>query len=314
MRTERARERVGAMETLRLQDGRMLEYTVRGPERGPLVLFHHGMPGSAVPMGSVFDSAIDRGYRVVTYSRPGYGASTPAPGRTVAGAAEECRRLMDHLGARRYLVAGWSTGGPYALATAAGDAPRVMGVLLIASFAPHDGEGLAFADGMGLQNQVLFGVASRDEEKQRAVVAQLAAAVRDGGAADLAAGMASLFPEVDAAELAGAYGAENMVHMHYALAPGEEGWLEDFQALTTPWGFDPGVVTVPVELWHGTLDRMVPVAHGQWLTARLPNVRAHIERGHGHISIGVGTLGDKLDRLRSRVRGSAPVRTFWEGL
>ncbi|MEV4800244.1 hypothetical protein AB0K18_09520 [Nonomuraea sp. NPDC049421] len=59
---------------------------------------------------------------------------------------------------------------------------------------------------------------------------------------------------------------------------------------------------------------MVPVAHGQWLTAHLRNVRAHIERGHGHISIGVGTLGDKLDRLRSRVRESAPVRSFWEGL
>ncbi|GAA3165973.1 hypothetical protein [Nonomuraea salmonea] len=79
------------METLPLQDGRILEYTVRGPERGPLVLFHHGMPGSAVPMGSVFDSAIDKGYRVVTYSRPGYGARprrpavrSPAPPRSAA--------------------------------------------------------------------------------------------------------------------------------------------------------------------------------------------------------------------------------------
>jgi hypothetical protein len=45
-----------AMELLHLGDGRVLEFAVRGPEHGPVVLFHHGMPGSAVPLGSVFDS------------------------------------------------------------------------------------------------------------------------------------------------------------------------------------------------------------------------------------------------------------------
>jgi hypothetical protein len=75
--------------------------------------------------------------------------------------------------------------------------------------------------------------------------------------------MASLLPEADAVEFAGAYGVDNAERMNYGLAPGDEGWFEDFHALTTPWGFDPGDITVPVELWHGDLDRMVPVTHGQ---------------------------------------------------
>ncbi|RMB80377.1 alpha/beta fold hydrolase [Streptomyces shenzhenensis] len=112
--------------------------------------------------------------------------------------------------------------------------------------------------------------------------------------------MASLLPEVDAAALTGAYGADNAAHMNHGLAAGEDGWLEDLHALTTPWGFDPGDIAVPVDLWHGALDRMVPVAHGQWLARHVPTVRAHVEGGHGHISIGAGSLGDKLDRLRSR--------------
>ncbi|MFG2517379.1 alpha/beta fold hydrolase [Streptomyces sp. NPDC048584] len=289
-----------AMESLHLEGGRVLEFAVRGPERGPAVLFHHGMPGSAVPMDSVFASAIERGYRLVTYSRAGYGASTPLPGRTVADTAEDCRALMDHLGVHRYLVAGWSAGGPHALATAVADSPRVSGVLLIASFAPHDAEGLEFVNGMGMQNHVLFGAASRGEQKERAIVSQMAAVVRDGDPSDLAAGMASLLPHVDAAELTGVYGADNATHMNHGLAAGDDGWLEDLQALTAPWGFDPRGITVPVELWHGALDRMVPVAHGQWLAAHLPTSRAHVESGHGHISIGVGGLGEQLDRLRYR--------------
>ncbi|WP_254406349.1 alpha/beta fold hydrolase [Streptomyces sp. AC627_RSS907] len=287
------------MQSMYLQDGRVLEFAVRGPERGPAVLFHHGMPGSAVPMDSVLDSVTDRGYRVVTYSRAGYGRSSPLPGRTLLGTAEDCRTLMDHLRVDRYLVVGWSAGGPHALAGAVGDSRRVSGVLLIASFAPHDAERLDFVEGMGMQNTVQFGSASKGEGEQRAVVSHLAAVVRDTPA-DLASGIASLLPPPDVAEVTGAYGADSAVHLKHALAAGNEGWVEDLQVLTRPWGFDLGDVTAPVELWHGDVDRMVPVAHGQWLAGRLPTARAHIESGHGHISIAVGSLGDKLDLLRSR--------------
>ncbi|WP_330285000.1 alpha/beta fold hydrolase [Streptomyces sp. NBC_00588] len=118
------------LESLDLGGGRVLEYAVRGPDDGPVVLFHHGMPGAALPVGALFRSATERGYRVVTYSRPGYGASTPVPGSALADTAEASRTLMDHLGAERYLVAGWSSGGPHAMADAVVDPRRVRGVLL----------------------------------------------------------------------------------------------------------------------------------------------------------------------------------------
>jgi hypothetical protein len=37
---------------------------------------------------------------------------------------------------------------------------RVEGVLLVASFAPFDAEGLDYVDGMGTQNAALFGTAA----------------------------------------------------------------------------------------------------------------------------------------------------------
>jgi pimeloyl-ACP methyl ester carboxylesterase len=285
------------MSLFRLPDGRELEYEVSGPGTGHAVVFHHGMPGSAVPMPAVLDSIIGRGFRVITYSRAGYGGSSPAPGRSVADAAADCVALLAHLGVARYLTVGWSTGGPHALAQAALAPESVTGVLSVASFAPFDAEGLDFAEGMGAQNVAQFGIAGQGESAVRGLVAQMAAAVRDNSPADVVAGLASLFSPVDAEILVGPFGAENAANMNHALAPGDEGWVADLMALTSPWGVDITAVAARAELWHGAEDRMVPLSHGRWLAGRLPDVTPHFEAEHGHLSVAVGSLGDKLDAL-----------------
>ncbi|NKE61966.1 alpha/beta hydrolase [Lentzea sp. PSKA42] len=285
------------MPLFRLPDGRDLEYEISGPSTGPAVVFHHGMPGSAVPMPTVLDSITERGFRVVTYSRAGYGGSGPAPGRSVADAAADCVSLLAHLGIARYLTVGWSTGGPHALAQAALAPDSVTGVLSVASFAPFDAPGLDFVEGMGAQNVAQFGIAGQGEAAVRGLVAQMAAAVRDNSPADVVAGLASLFSPVDAEVLEGRFGVENAANMDYALATGDEGWVEDLVALTSPWGVDVTAIKAQVELWHGAEDRMVPLSHGQWLAEHLPAVAPHLEAEHGHVSIAIGSLGDKLDAL-----------------
>lgn len=48
------------------------------------------------------------------------------------------------------------------------------------------------------------------------------------------------------------------------------------------WGFDLSEVRVPVELWHGELDRNVPVAHAHRLAAALPDCHMTPIPGTGH--------------------------------
>lgn len=292
------------MPLLQLPGGRTLEYEVRGPASGPVVLLHHGMPGSAVPMDTVQGSVTDLGFRVITTSRAGYGASSPAPGRSVADTAADCAALLAHLGVTRHVVVGWSAGGPHALASAAAAPESVDGVLLIASFAPFDAAGLDYTQGMGAQNVVQFGTAGQGEPAMREVVGQMAALVRGSQSEETAAEMASLIPPADLAAMASGFGAENAATMDHGLSPGDEGWYADLAALTGPWGFDLATVTAPVELWHGGADQMVPASHARWLAEHLPTAKLHLEPEEGHISIAVGTLGEKLAALTARTASS----------
>ena len=81
-----------------------------------------------------------------------------------------------------------------------------------------------------------------------------------------------------------------------ALSTGIAGWLDDDLAFVKPWGFDLTEITVPVSIWQGAHDGMVPFAHGKWLAAHVPGARAHLYDGEGHISL-VQQLPRILDDL-----------------
>jgi pimeloyl-ACP methyl ester carboxylesterase len=83
------------------------------------------------------------------------------------------------------------------------------------------------------------------------------------------------------------------------LSSGIDGWLDDDLAFVKPWGFDLDQITVPVSIWQGAHDRMVPFAHGQWLAAHVPGARVHLYEDEGHISL-VQQLPLILDELVSR--------------
>lgn len=59
--------------TVRLDDGRLLEAVAEGDRDGIPLVFHHGSPAAAVSFGPFDRAAAERGMRLVTYSRPGFG-------------------------------------------------------------------------------------------------------------------------------------------------------------------------------------------------------------------------------------------------
>ncbi len=285
---------------LPLPDGRLLEVHDEGGP-GPVLLFHHGTPGSTRPFRAFTDAAPRHGLRLVTYSRAGYGGSTRRAGRSVADVAEDMAAVLDHLGVDRCVTAGWSGGGPHALATAALLPDRVAGTLSIAGAAPSDAEDLDFLAGMGEQNVAEFSAAIAGETPLRPLLETEAAAMVDATPAEVVAGMATLLPEVDGALLTDEFGDDLIANFSHGLRRGVDGWVDDDLAFTSPWGFDLASLAVPAFVWQGEEDLMVPFDHGRWLAAHMPGVVAHLLAGEGHLSVALGSLDTMLEELAGTV-------------
>jgi len=104
--------------------------------------------------------------------------------------------------------------------------------------------------------------------------------------------------------LTGEFGEDMAANFREAVRMGVEGWLEDDIAFTRPWGFGLEEISVPVMIWQGSADLMVPFSHGQWLASQLPGASVHLEEGEGHLSVVLGALDRMLDEL---VRAGSPL-------
>ena len=284
------------MEHIQVADGRRLDIRVTGPTDGLPLVFHHGTPGAATPLRALDRAAQARGLRLVTASRPGYGGSHRQPGRSVADVTNDIAAVLAEIGADRCLVAGWSGGGPHALACAA-RVPQAAGVLVIAGVAPYGVAGLDWMAGMGADNVAEFSAALGGEDALRPFLAGVSEELKDVTGNEIASSMETLLPDVDKAALTGEFAEDMAASFREALRMGVSGWLDDDLAFTRPWGFGLDEISVPVMIWQGSADLMVPFAHGQWLAGQLPDASSHLEDGEGHVSIGLGALDRMLDEL-----------------
>jgi pimeloyl-ACP methyl ester carboxylesterase len=279
-----------------MPDGRHIDVRVSGPAGGLPLVFHHGTPGAATPIRVLQRAAHARGLRLVTMSRPGYGSSDRQIGRDIVDVAADTAAVLAELGADRCVVAGWSGGGPHALACGA-RLPAAHAVLVIAGVAPHDAADLDWLAGMGADNVTEFGAALDGEDALRPFLSAARDQLIGATASELITSLDSLLPDVDRAVLTGEYAEDILASFREGLGTGTDGWLDDDLAFTRPWGFSLTEIAVPVMIWQGSADLMVPFAHGQWLAARMPAATAHLEDGEGHLSIGLGAMDRMLDEL-----------------
>jgi len=281
-------------------DGRVLEVLAGGDPDGFPWLFHSGSPSAAVAFAPIEDAARAQGLRLVTYSRPGYGGSSPrlpAQGDPrMADDVVDSATILDHLGIDEFVTLGWSGGGPRALACGALLPDRCRAVASMAGAAPRDGLGLAWFAGMAPENVAEYTAAAAGAAAYEEYLVQEFLPILQATPDDLAAAMGELFTPVDLAALTPAFAAWLAAQFHRAGAGGVVGVRDDGLAAVSPWGFELTEIRVPVAIWQGRQDAMVPFAHGQWLAAHVPGARAHLLEGEGHLSL-VGKLDEILADL-----------------
>jgi pimeloyl-ACP methyl ester carboxylesterase len=282
-----------------LRDGRTLHVYDAGDPNGNVLVEHHGTPGSGVAYSPDLELARERGLRIVTYDRAGYGGSTPNPGRSVADVVPDIEDVLDHFGIERYASLGASGGCPHSFACGA-RSERCIAAAAIASPTPYPADGLDWLAGMGDQNIEEFGLALEGADAVVPYIEREAAEFAKATPEQIKDVLVTLLPPVDAAVLTGDRANHAKRMFDRAIAHGIAGWRDDDLAFVKPWGFELVELRVPTLLWQGVQDKMVPAAHGRWLAERIPGVEAHISEEDGHLSIAVGRLGEIYDWLAER--------------
>jgi pimeloyl-ACP methyl ester carboxylesterase len=278
-------------------DNRTIEVLTGGDSDGFGLLFHGGSPSAAAEYAPIDEAARSLGLRLVTYSRPGYGASTPrpAPGR-YADDVEESVLVLDHLGIGEFVTAGWSGGGPRALACAALLPGRCRAAATLAGVAPFRGAGLDWFAGMAAENHAEYHAAEQGPETYEAYLVENFMPVLEATPAELAESLGGLVTAVDLAAMTPEFTDWLIRMFRSAGAQGAVGVRDDGLAAVAPWGFDLADIRVPVAIWQGRQDAMVPYTHGEWLAEHVPGAEPHLSEDEGHLTL-VGRIGDVLADL-----------------
>jgi pimeloyl-ACP methyl ester carboxylesterase len=257
-----------------------------------MAINRNGTPSGAGLIRNHVEDALERGLRIISYGRPGYGQSTRQPGRSVASAAEDTAKLADALGIERFATWGISGGGPHALACAALLGDRVVAAASLAGVAPYDAEGLDFLAGMGEDNVTEFSAAIQGETALSAYLEPEIPAILGQEPQVMAEHMSTLLCTPDRAVFTGAFGEQMAQIMQDALKNGIYGWLDDDLAFTKSWGFNPSAIQVPVQIWQGEHDLMVPFSHGEWLAKAMPQADVHLSADDGHLTVWINRVSE----------------------
>jgi len=266
---------------LRLRDGRRLAYSELGDPRGLPIIHLHGMPGSRLEHEAEPEFYWSLGVRVITPDRPGYGLSDPHPHRRLLDWPSDVAELADSLGIDRFGVTGLSGGGIYALACAAAIPHRLTEVVVTGCPGPMQRHG-AMAE-MRFMTRAGVWLGSRAPWLLEAGAAMLSGLVRryprffvdhfNDGIPPADRRWLSI-PSVNS-------GAADT--LREALRPGAQGYVQDIRVLARPWGFALEDIRVPVQLWHGDEDRVIPLHHGRYLASVIPGATLRICPGEAHM-------------------------------
>jgi pimeloyl-ACP methyl ester carboxylesterase len=81
---------------------------------------------------------------------------------------------------------------------------------------------------------------------------------------------------------------------------GAAGPVLDLGLYDQPWGFDPEEINFPIQIWHGEMDRNVPLIIAKRLADRIPNCRATFIPDEGHFSLWLNYIEDIMKTMISQ--------------
>jgi pimeloyl-ACP methyl ester carboxylesterase len=263
-------------------DGRIVAWTESGVAEGRPLLRIPGTPGSRYSIRADRSPWIERGLRVITTERPGYGASTRLVGRGFSEHSDDLAAILDTLGIDRLPVYGSSGGSPHILDFAARHPDRLTVASILVGAAPIEPDEAARMIDLNALEYRLYHEGRFDE------LWRISVETRDEILADPLAGfrhaMASA-TEMDRAIIEDpAWQRGFLVSVVEALREGPGGWYDEGLAFAGPWGIPFEEIRTDITWWHSDRDRNAPLSAAKRVVEALPNARMRIWAEAGHLT------------------------------
>ena len=247
-----------------------VEAAVTGAGTGVLLI--HGMPGSwrqLVPLAEDLAPV----HTMVLPSRPGYGATPLAVGRTYDEQAAAYAALLDAVAVDTVAVVGVSGGAPSAAVFAARYPERTRALVLACPLAP---DRFAIPALMRVAFLPVLGEALSTAARWR----------RRRQLADPSALEELIVKELTPVELAvlddaGRRDFERFLRSHLEAPPGLAGFRNDMAQGRRARPF-AGKVVAPTLVQHGDADTVVPLDHAQAYARAIPGAELDVLSGAGH--------------------------------
>ncbi len=268
---------------LLLSDGRMLSYRELGDPDGKPLFFFHGTPGSRLVLSENDRIAQIPGLRLILPERPGYGFSTPKPGRTLLDWPRDVAQLAEHLGFERFAVAGESGGGPHTLACAFALKNQIEAAFVLSSPAPADFPGAT--EGMSLGNRLGIWLNRIAPPLLKLALMGNVATFRKTPNRFISA-IARHMCEADQKYFEDPVFRQAVLDdFREAYRQGEEGQFSDGRIAMTSrsWGFPLEEIAPSVFLWYGKKDTLVSMNMAKRLAQKIPNCKVRYIADCGHI-------------------------------
>jgi pimeloyl-ACP methyl ester carboxylesterase len=268
--------------SVKMSDGTSIGYAEYGDPHGTPVLYFHGCPSSRLE-GELLDIggfALKSNLRIVVPDRPGIGRSDYKP-YTIVGWPDMMIEFVDKLGIDMFSVIGTSSGGKYAVACAWKIPHRLTSVHVISSESPTDLPG-AYKT-LGKIDKIIYTIAGNAPWLLHLILWKIRQGTRISSSR-----MINQLLKSEPGK--GAFTTPEVRSIYEkmfkeAFHQGQRGVALDLMLEAKPWGFSLYETRIPVFVWHGEADKLVPVEQGRIMANAIPTAHARFFQNEGHTLI-----------------------------
>jgi len=265
--------------SIHLADGRRLSYAENGDSKGTPIFFFHGTPSSRYlrnPDDSITEAL---GIRLITIYRPGFGQSEHPPNRKLLDWPDDVESLANALEIDQFAVAGFSGGGPYALACAYKLPHRITKAGVISGVGPTDLS--VHIEDMYLERRLAISLARSLPWLLKPIIR-----IANNPQRNIEKYFQDVFKKSHAAdqEILNRPEIKTLMKMNWleGTRQGVGGFARDGIIIANQWGFNFEGIQSDVLMWHGDVDTSTPLVMAKFLAKHIPNCQLTIFHGEGH--------------------------------